>query len=240
MRHPRQLFLRLHLQERQVGFRVGADEAGRQFALVVESDGDLLCARHDMVVGDDMAVSRDDEAGPDTRCRLPVAPFLGQGRAVAEEAAHELLRAGRHGRLGALLHADVHHGGRHPLDGPGEARQRGGRGIGRPGVLEAPTWVGAAGRKRAASRIAASAAGPAGEEQSGLHEVFPSLTVRPSRVRQKIGGRPYRDLAATLRSGKETGQQAPGSRGRRGAARFHFMLQLFRKFAQTLIAPDGR
>ena len=167
--------LRLHLEECQVRLRVRADEARGQLALVVEDDGDLLRTRHDMVVGDDMAVRRDDEAGADPRYRLPVAPFFGPGRAVAEETAHELLRAGRHVRLDALLDADVHHGRRYSLDGPGQARQRGGGGIGRPGGLERAHMERAARRKRPAEQDRGDRApGRPANEQSGLHEVFPS------------------------------------------------------------------
>ena len=165
----------LHLEEGEVRLRVRAYEARGELALVVEGDGDLPGAGHDMMVGDDMAVRRDDEAGAHARHRLPVAPFFGPGRAVAEEAPHEFLRARRHLRPDALLDPDVHHGGRHPLDGLGEARQRNGCGAGRAGGLERSHMPGPAGRKRAPEQDRGDRApgGPA-HEQSGLHEEFPS------------------------------------------------------------------
>ena len=148
----RQRLVRIHLEERQVRFRVGADDARRQPALVVEGDGDVLRPVHDMMVGDDMAVFRDDEAGADPGRRPPVAPLVGPRRAVAEEAPHELLRTRRHFRLDGLFDTDVHHGWRHPLDGSGQARQHSRGGGGRIGGLERAHMERAAGRERAAEQ----------------------------------------------------------------------------------------
>ncbi len=55
--------LSLDLEQRDVGLPVAAHQLGRELALVVELDRDALGARDDVVVGDDVAVRGDDEAG---------------------------------------------------------------------------------------------------------------------------------------------------------------------------------
>ena len=59
----RQRLLRLDLQECKIGARVGADDLGVNLLLVIEAHLHLGGAVDDVVVGDDVAVSRNDEAG---------------------------------------------------------------------------------------------------------------------------------------------------------------------------------
>ncbi len=110
----RQLVLRIDLQHRDVVLGVGADQRRGQLLAVVELDGDLLRVVDDMVVGDDVPVRRNDEAGAERLAALGrtlvLRPLRHSGqrseRAVlTEEAAEEFI--GRH-RLGAAL-------GRHRL-----------------------------------------------------------------------------------------------------------------------------
>ena len=53
------------LDDGEVGELVGADDLGVHHAAVVEGDLDLYRAFDDVVVGDDVAVRRDDDAGAD-------------------------------------------------------------------------------------------------------------------------------------------------------------------------------
>src|SRR5690606_12430809 len=63
----RQRLLRLHLEQGDVGFRVTSDERRGQRRLVMEADEDLVGVLDDMVVGDDVAVRVDHEAGTERR-----------------------------------------------------------------------------------------------------------------------------------------------------------------------------
>ena len=60
----------LDLEQRDVGGRVGAHDAGGQLAPVVEAHAQIDDAAHDVLVGDDVAVLVDDEA----RCRSTSRP----------------------------------------------------------------------------------------------------------------------------------------------------------------------
>ena len=70
------------LHHRHVGQRVGADHLGGELTPVEQPDGDLLGAFDHVVVGEDVAVGRDDEAGA-------AAPLdLGPLRLAVEELLH--------------------------------------------------------------------------------------------------------------------------------------------------------
>ena len=84
---------RLDLEQREVGALVGADQLGLVLVVLVEADLDLAGAVDDVVVGHDVAVRRDDEAGA-LRLRRPrralaaVAPLL---RQVLEELVERMI-----------------------------------------------------------------------------------------------------------------------------------------------------
>ena len=54
-----------NLQHRQIGPGIGADDDGWVNVMIVGGDPDILVARYDMIVGDDIAVGIDDESGAD-------------------------------------------------------------------------------------------------------------------------------------------------------------------------------
>ncbi|BAQ44521.1 hypothetical protein Maq22A_c05755 [Methylobacterium aquaticum] len=133
------------LEERQVGLRIGADDLGRQGAAVVERDLDRLGVVHDVVVGDHVAVGRDEEARPlrraaaVTRRALHAAAHAAAhaaGAALAE-AAEELAQLRRHVLevllaaallvvRGVVLQLHLHrdHARLHPVDDRREAARR--------------------------------------------------------------------------------------------------------------------
>src|SRR3954453_19002221 len=61
-RHRRQLG-GVDLEHRHVGIRIGADDLGLELAPIEQPYGDLLGALHDVVVGQNVAIGRDDEPG---------------------------------------------------------------------------------------------------------------------------------------------------------------------------------
>ena len=54
---------RIDLQHGEVGARIGADQLGVEFLAAVGDDGEHRAAFDDMVVGDEIAVLGDEEAG---------------------------------------------------------------------------------------------------------------------------------------------------------------------------------
>src|SRR6185312_13772920 len=82
--------LRVDLDERQVGIRVGADDLGYIVVTVVKSDGDGCCAIDHMVVGDDITVAADDHA----RAGGSLIGYLhGVSVTVAEETPEQIAAA---------------------------------------------------------------------------------------------------------------------------------------------------
>ena len=80
----RRQVLGVDLDDGDVGLRVAADDLGRQLAAVVERDRDRLGAVDHVVVGHDVAVGADDDAGAEAALGRPP----GRGwQAVAEELA---------------------------------------------------------------------------------------------------------------------------------------------------------
>src|SRR4029079_12953963 len=74
---------RLDLEQREVGALIGADQLRLVFGVLVEADLDLATAIDHVVVGDDVAVRRDDETralrlGRPRGPLAAVAPLLGQ------------------------------------------------------------------------------------------------------------------------------------------------------------------
>ena len=124
-RHRRQR-LGVDLEDRDVGVGIGADDLGLELPPVEQPDRDLLGALDHVVVGQDVAVGRDDEA---RAAALLDLGLLAEAR--GEEPLHArrdaLLLAGVLGPLGADVdHARLHvlgHGG----EGLAQLLQRAGR-----------------------------------------------------------------------------------------------------------------
>ncbi len=116
----------IDLQHGHVGVGIGADDLGLELPPIEQPDDDLLGPFDDMVVGQDVAVRRDDEPG---------AAALLDLRLLAEPGREEALHARRDVRLlgGVLgsLRPDVDHAGLHMLrhcgEGFAEVPQRTGR-----------------------------------------------------------------------------------------------------------------
>ena len=77
--------LRVDLQHREVARRIGADDLGVERALVRELDADAIRAFDDVVVGQDVAVGRGDDAGAEPG--LPRRALLRSLEAASEELA---------------------------------------------------------------------------------------------------------------------------------------------------------
>ena len=77
--------LGVDLDDGEVGQLVGADELGSEDAAVIEGDAHLDGAVDDVVVGDDVAIGRDDDAAADAVLDLRLRGGLHAPRARAEE-----------------------------------------------------------------------------------------------------------------------------------------------------------
>ena len=134
----------LDLDHRQVGALVAADHRGLQLGLVLQDDLDVLGVLDDVVVGDDVAVGRDEEARArgllGGRFGWPLWPALGAAIAVAVVAVALAARdvgskgssrsrgsCAGHWRPTRLGDVDRHHGGRDLLEDVGEGHRRAGR-----------------------------------------------------------------------------------------------------------------
>ena len=118
-----QFLLGVHLEQGEVGLLVGADELGHErrglAVALVEGDVDHVGIGHHMIVGDDIAVSRDDEART-KRLLLFLRGTLSAARACAE-LIEELPETGGHvaehlaeeffgtAPLGRAFRADIDH-----------------------------------------------------------------------------------------------------------------------------------
>ena len=123
---------RIDLEQRDVGLGVAPDHAGGKRLAVGEGDGDLRRLGDDMVVGHDVAVGIDDEAGPErVGARHRAALFRPLLAAALEVVAEEFLerRARRHLRRAAglrlLTAGDVDHRRHQPVGKVGEIRRSG-------------------------------------------------------------------------------------------------------------------
>jgi hypothetical protein len=105
--------VRVDLDDGEVGELVDADDLGVQDAAVMESDLDLRGSVDDVVVGDDVAVGRDDDAAAYAVLKLWLLRYLELAAAVAAEA-EELGEAG-----GELLRVYALHAGAVGVDGLG-------------------------------------------------------------------------------------------------------------------------
>jgi hypothetical protein len=130
--HHRQIRC-VHFQQRKIGTRIGTHDRRHEFATVVHPDDDFSGVLDDMVVRQNVAVSRDDEARPERTAlteRRAATASVGALRTATfrtEEAAEELV----HVRIAAaitaairlLRGADIHHRGRVLFYQTGEIRQ---------------------------------------------------------------------------------------------------------------------
>ncbi len=126
----RQRLLRLDLQHRYIGRRVTADQLGRIFLAIGKGHRDgidrsaLGTRGHDMIVGDDIAVSRDDEPRAE---RLGLPRLRLGARALAEQVAKRRAREWIL-NLHTLLGGNIDHRGLKLFHHVGEAgRGTGGR-----------------------------------------------------------------------------------------------------------------
>src|SRR3546814_1518342 len=83
--------LGLHLQQRQVGVLVAADDGGIQRSAVRQHDLHLVRVGDDVVVGDDVAARVDDEAGAERAATAGYRRRLAALTAPLEELLEELL-----------------------------------------------------------------------------------------------------------------------------------------------------
>ena len=117
-RDHRQL-VEVDLQHRDVGIGVGADRAGARAAAVAERDLDVVGAVDDVVVGEQVALGRDDHA----RAEADLALLRHLARTVAEEEAERRIVGARPRRVGPAR-GDAHHRRRGALGGGGVAHRR--------------------------------------------------------------------------------------------------------------------
>jgi hypothetical protein len=111
-------------QQGDVGLWVAADDLGRKFALVVQPDGDFFRPVHDVMVGDEIAVGGNDEAGTESLNRHALAATgHRRQRKLLEERRERvvfiiLIREALHDRGRRFLAGDrdVHHRRRISLD----------------------------------------------------------------------------------------------------------------------------
>ena len=134
----RQLAPGFHLEHRDVGALVAAEDLRRQSRAVVHDDGDVRRFGDDVVVGDDVSGLVDDEAGA-LRVDLAFGLLLRIVRQLIEEVAEVLvertlllllllllLRLLLRRALHALAHQNVHIRGQGLIGDVGEARRSGG------------------------------------------------------------------------------------------------------------------
>src|ERR1017187_5857480 len=81
------------LDDREIGKRIGADQFSGQNAAIAEGNLDVGGTVHNVVVGDDVSVGRDDDAASDAVCKLRLLRHLS---ALAELVLEVLLHPFRH------------------------------------------------------------------------------------------------------------------------------------------------
>ena len=89
----------IDLDDGKIGERICADELGRQDSTVRHGDANIDCAIDDVVVGDDVAIGRNDDAAAETvlnvRLRAHLLPkaVLAEAELATELFSKELLQA---------------------------------------------------------------------------------------------------------------------------------------------------
>ena len=116
--------LRVDLEHGDIGVGIGAHDFSHELAFVMQPHRDLVRARHHVVVGEDVAVRGDDEAG---------AGSLLEARAAVARHVEEAAKLPRH--LGSahhlgVLRADVHDARHHCLGHSREGVAQVGKGLG--------------------------------------------------------------------------------------------------------------
>ena len=174
----RQPLLRLELQHGEVGGRIGPHHLRDELAPVEQAHPEAGAALDDVVVREDVAVGRDDDARAERGDRVALAV----ARAL-EEVAEEELRHGapprRHPDADELLGGDVHDRAAHLLHrlrrracaGSATAARRGGggRSVGRrrPGRRGRPRARARRGSRGARARLGAQGVSPPAAGVSG-------------------------------------------------------------------------
>ena len=100
--HDHGQLVEFDLEDGQVRVRVGANDLGLGPAAVVEDHLDLVCAFHNVIVGEDVAGGTDDDA--------TAQALLGLVALVAEKEAEPRITAARV-PFGRLAGVDADHGG---------------------------------------------------------------------------------------------------------------------------------
>ena len=95
-----------HFQDRQIRIRIFADDLGDQFRPVRKPDLDFRRISDDMIVGDDVAIRRDDDPGP--RAGGIRRSFLRELPALSAERRRKQAHDGRFGGLGQLGNDRLH------------------------------------------------------------------------------------------------------------------------------------
>ncbi len=179
-----------HLDDRDVGDGVRADEPRGELGAVAEGDGDRLGPGHDVLVGEDDAVAPDDEAGAGAANELGGVP-----------GDEHVGPRGAHGHLLARRDADGDDGRREALDGGDDGgtpadldRGLGGEGGGHERQQEGGECGRAAQRHAASPEWSANAsAGYSAETKynpsGGAGGLVSALSSRPSRVVMSSTGR---------------------------------------------------
>ena len=105
--------VRIDLQHGQIGARIGADELGVKLLAAVHYDGEFGAALDDVIVGDEIAVLGNEEAGAlGDRARTVIAATLAAlgAAAVLVAIAAELLEEALHRMVvGQILEAAAEH-----------------------------------------------------------------------------------------------------------------------------------
>ena len=86
--HVGKVLAAFHLQQRDIGHRIGADHLGVMRRAVIHDDLHFHCLVDDMVVRHQIAIRRDEEAGAQRLREL-----MGSVRAIAEPLAVGTLRS---------------------------------------------------------------------------------------------------------------------------------------------------
>ena len=180
-------FRALDLKQRHIGAWIGADERSRIFVTIVERHRNILGVLNHVVIGDEIAVRRDKEAGALRHRRL--RPLLLRTSAVLaltemleEVVERAVLRNVRQARnlqvvlrdLGVALNVDADNGRAHFLHKVGEAQRRdaigGLDGLRRLGDSEAHVMA-----EREPQRAH-------GDQRSSRHRKWPAPKLPPARA----------------------------------------------------------
>src|SRR5579872_2231386 len=81
----------VYLDYRKVGQRIGADQLGLHDLSVAHGDADVDCAINHVVIGDDVAVGRNNDSAADAMLNLRLLAAMTEALTLAETWSEELL-----------------------------------------------------------------------------------------------------------------------------------------------------